>query len=264
MGMGGEVWASGAAYEPYVGRWSRLVAAEFLGWLDVPAGGRWLDVGCGTGVVTESVLRLGRPAEVAGVDRSERYLRYARAHVAGPRVCFTVGTAMALPVCDAQVDVAVGGLVLNFVPEPRRAVAEMARVTRPGGTVGAYVWDYAGDMQLIRQFWDAAAALDPCARELDEGARFPICRPDPLHALFTGAGLAGTQVRPIDVSIRFRHFDDYWTPFLGGQGPAPGYVMSLSDEQRAELRERVRARLPYAPDGSILLTARAWAVRAGR
>ncbi len=259
--MGGDVWASGAAYEPYVGRWSRLVATEFLRWLDVPAGGRWLDVGCGTAAVTDAVLRLGSPAEVVGVDPSEGYVLYARAHVADPRARFAVGTATALPFGDGGVDVAVSGLVLNFVPELERAAAEMARVTRPGGTVGGYVWDYAGDMQLMRHFWDAAGALDPRARELDEGVRFPLCRPQPLQALFTGAGLADLQVHPIDVPTRFRDFDDYWTPFLGGQAPAPGYAMSLSEDRRAELREHIRARLPYAADGSIPLAARAWAVR---
>jgi hypothetical protein len=126
------------------------------------------------------------------------------------------------------------------------------------------VWDYAGQMQLMRYFWDAAGALDPRARELDEGVRFPLCRPEPLQALFTGAGLADVQVRPIDVPTRFRDFDDYWTPFLGGQAPAPGYAMSLSEDRRTELREYLRARLPYDGDGSIPLIARAWAVSGGR
>ncbi len=259
--MGGDVWASGAAYEPYVGRWSRLVATGFLRWLGVPDGGRWLDVGCGTGAVTDSVLRLGAPAGIVGVDPSEGFVRYARAHTTDPRARFAVGTATALPLRDGEVDVAVGGLVLNFVPDPQRAVAEMTRVTRPGGTVGGYVWDYAGQMQLMRHFWDAAGALDRRARTLDEGVRFPLCRPEPLQALFDGADLVDVQVRPIDVPTRFQDFDDYWTPFLGGQAPAPGYAMSLGEDRRAELRDYIRARLPYAADGSIPLIARAWAVR---
>jgi SAM-dependent methyltransferase len=162
------------------------------------------------------------------------------------------------------VDGAVSGLVLNFVPDAVQALAEMVRVTRPGGTIGAYVWDYAGDMQLIRQFWDAAGALDPLARELDEGVRFPLCRPEPLQALFISAGLANVQVRAVDVPTRFRDFDDCWTPFLGGQAPAPGYTMSLEEDRRASLREYLRARLPYDADGSIPLIARAWAVRGER
>jgi SAM-dependent methyltransferase len=259
--VGGDVWASGAAYEPYVGRWSRLVSTEFVGWLDVPAEGRWLDVGCGTGAVTDSVLRVCSPAIVVGLDPSEGYAQYARGHVTDSRVGFAVGTATALPIRDGEVDAAVSGLVLNFVPDPEQAVSEMVRVTRPGGTVGSYVWDYAGDMQLMRYFWDSAAALDPRAKKLHEGVRFPLCRPDPLSAVLAGVGLADVQLRPIDVATRFRDFDDYWTPFLGGQAPAPGYAMSLSDDRRAELREHIRVRLPYSRDGSIPLVARAWAVQ---
>ncbi len=154
--------------------------------------------------------------------------------------------------------------MLNFVPEPAQMVAEMARVTRVGETVAAYVWDYAGEMQLMRHFWDAAVALDPAARDLDEGRRFPLCQPDPLAALFRGAGLGDVVVRTIDVPTVFRDFDDYWTPFLGGQGPAPTYTMSLGEGRRIALRERIRSRLPISPDGSIHLTARAWGVRGRR
>jgi SAM-dependent methyltransferase len=151
--------------------------------------------------------------------------------------------------------------MLNFVPDPAAAVAEMARVVRPGGTVALYVWDYAEGMELMRHFWDAAVALDPAARDLDEGVRFPICRPEPLAMLFSGVPLAGVETRAIDVPTVFRDFDDYWTPFLGGQAPAPGYCLSLSAERRDALREQIRARLPCRADGVIPLVARAWAVR---
>ena len=137
----------------------------------------------------------------------------------------------------------------------------MTRVTRAGGRVAAYVWDYAGRMELMRRFWEAAAALDPAAASLDEGRRFPVCRPEPLARLFGDAGLAEVEVRPIEVPTRFRDFDDYWAPFLGGQGPAPGYAMALDEPRRAMLREELRARLPAASDGSIPLVARAWAAR---
>jgi hypothetical protein len=151
--------------------------------------------------------------------------------------------------------------VLNFVPQPDEAVAEMRRVARPGATVAAYVWDYAGMMQLMRHFWNAAAALDSAAAELDEGKRFPVCAPQPLEHLFRVQGLKEVCTRAIDIVTHFRDFDDYWNPFLGGQGPAPGYAMSLSEDKRARLRERLRASLPAATDGSIPLVARAWAVR---
>jgi SAM-dependent methyltransferase len=166
-----------------------------------------------------------------------------------------------LPFDAASFDAVVSGLVLNFVPEPARAVAEMKRVARSGGTVAAYVWDYADKMELMRYFWDAAVALHPAARDLDEGPRFPVCKPGPLERLFTGAGLREVEVRAIDVPTHFRDFDDYWSPFLGGQAPAPGYAMSLTEERRSELRECIRRSLPIQPDGSIGLMARAWAVR---
>ncbi len=259
-----DVWASGAAYEPYVGRWSRLVAKEFLSWLAVPPGKRWLDVGCGTGALSGMIVAMASPAQVDAVDRSDGYVAYAREQVKDPRVRFEVADAQALPSAAASYDAVVAGLVLNFVPGPGPAVAEMARVARPGATVAAYVWDYADKMELMRRFWDAAVALDPAARDLDEGRRFPLCRPEALAALFREAGLTDVEPRAIDVPTVFRDFDDYWTPFLGGQAPAPGYAMSLDEARRAALRDHIRAALPVAADGSIRLIARAWAVRGVR
>jgi len=256
-----EVWASGAAYEPYVGRWSRLVAREFLDWLAMPAGSRWVDVGCGTGALSEAILHTMAPSEIKGLDRSDGYVAFAQERIRDQRVQFEVGDAQALPLNTATYDVIVSGLVLNFIPQPPQAVAEMARVARVGGRVAAYVWDYAGKMQLMRHFWNAAAALDPAAFDLDEGRRFPICQPEPLAELFRDARLKDVAVRPIDIPTDFQDFDDYWSPFLGGQAPAPSYAMSLNEERRAALRERLRAGLPFALDGSIPLVARAWAVR---
>ena len=256
-----DVWALGNAYEPYVGRWSRLVARDFLDWLAVPAGRAWLDVGCGTGALSQTILDRAAPRAVEGLDASAGFVEHARAHVGDARATFRVGDAQAAPFADGAFDAAVSGLVLNFVPEPARMVAEMRRVTRPGGTVGLYVWDYAGEMQLMRRFWDAAVTLDPAARPLDEGPRFPICRPDTLAGIFSAAGLRDVDTRAVDVPTVFRDFDDYWTPFLGGQGPAPGYCMKLPEERRAALRERLRATLPADATGRIALKARAWAVK---
>jgi SAM-dependent methyltransferase len=259
-----DAWDSGDAYEPYVGRWSRLVAREFLGWLAVAPGGRWLDVGCGTGALAQAILALAAPGEVVGIDPSPAYVAFARERVSDPQVRFEVEDAQALQQASAIFDAVVSGLVLNFVPEPERAVSEMVRVARPGGTVAAYVWDYAEGMQMMRHFWDAAGELDPKARKLDEGRRFPLCNPEPLTDLFRTAGLGKVEVRAIDVPTVFRDFDDYWSPFLGGQAPAPGYAMSLSQERRAALRERIRAALPTNPEGEHPLFARAWAVRGVR
>ena len=256
-----DTWAAGKLYEPYVGRWSRLVAREFLAWLEVPPNLDWLDVGCGTGALTEVILQRAGPRSVKGVDPSAGFIEHARAHITDSRATFDVADAQSLPLESARFGAAVAGLVLNFVPKPSLAVREMARSVRPSGVVAAYVWDYAGRMELMRYFWDAAVELDSEAFKLDEGRRFPLCQPNPRTELFTQAGLHHVQVRSIDVSTRFRDFDDYWSPFLGGQAPAPGYAMSLSEERRGALRDRIRAKLPFASDGSIQLIARAWAVR---
>ena len=254
-------WVSGAAYEAYIGRWSRLVAGEFIDWLDIPAGSDWLDAGCGTGALCQTILWLVAPRRLKGIDRSANFIAHARTQIQDDRVSFETADAQALPDTADRYDAVVSGLVLNFIPQPDLAVSEMMRVVKPGGVAAAYVWDYAGKMQLIRHFFDAAAALDPKAVQLDEGRRFPLCQPGPLEELFKSAGLQHVSVRAIDVPTIFIDFDDYWSPFLGGQGPAPGYCMSLSEDMRVKLRERIRAGLPFSSDGSISLVARAWAVR---
>jgi SAM-dependent methyltransferase len=259
-----DTWAVGAAYDAYVGRWSRLVAAEFVEWLPVAPGQDWLDVGCGTGVLTRAILAHAAPRSVVGIDPAEGFLRHARAKTADGRARFEAGSAQALPVDAQTFDAVVCGLVLNFVPDPAQGLAEMVRAVRPGGTVAAYVWDHADQMQLTRYCWDAVVALNPAAAELDEGRRFPICRPAALTSLFEMAGLVGVTVRAIDVPTVFRNFDDYWSPFLGGQGPAPSYIAALDEVRRVAVRERIRAELPIAGDGSIQLIARAWAIRGTR
>jgi SAM-dependent methyltransferase len=259
-----DMWASGVAYEPYVGRWSRLVAREFLEWLAIRPGACWLDIGCGTGALSQTILEVASPQSVLGVDPSDGYLAFAREQIQDTRAEFLVGDAQALPVESAAYDAIVSGLMLNFVPHPSQALSEMIRAVRKGGTVAAYVWDYAGQMQLMRSFWDAAVSLDPAAGTLDEGQRFPLCQPESLRQLFQAAQLGKVAIGAIEVPTTFRDFDDYWSPFLGGQGPAPGYTMSLSEERRVALREHIRATLPIEASGSIHLIARAWAVRGVR
>jgi len=256
-----DAWADAGGYEPYIGRWSRLVAREFLAWLAAEPGRTWLDLGCGTGALTHAVLAWQAPRRVLAADRSFGYVSAARAWATGTTARFVVADARELPVQHAACDVAVSGLVLNFVPEPARMIAAMARALRPGGLLALYVWDYRGRMELLRYFWDAAAELDEAAGELDEGRRFPLCQPEVLRVLLASQDLVDVEVRALEVPTRFRDFDEYWAPFLGGQGPAPGYVAGLDEPGRARLRELVRARLPREADGSIGLVARAWAVR---
>jgi SAM-dependent methyltransferase len=258
------LWTSGAAYEAYVGRWSRRVAKEFMRWLDISPGSRWLDAGCGTGALCQTILEQMAPAWVSGIDRSDRFAAMAKDNMDDPRAAIAVGDIQALPVKGETFDAAVSGLVLNFAAKPQSAIDELARAVRTGGVAAVYVWDYAENMQFMRHFWDAAAALDPKMVELDEGRRFSVCNPPGLTALFENAHLDNIQVRPIDVNTHFKDFDDYWSPFLGGTGPAPSYLKSLPEAQRTALREHIRAGLPFAPDGSIPLVARAWAIRGQR
>jgi SAM-dependent methyltransferase len=254
-------WGDGEAYEVYIGRWSRPVAARFVDWLAITPRARWVDIGCGTGALTEAILARADPASVTGVDPSAGFVEAARGRLLDARARFVVGDAASVPLEDRSAEVVVCGLVLNFVPDLTAAMREMHRVMAPGGTLAGYVWDYAGRMELLRRFWDAAIALDPAASSMDEGVRFPICAPESLRLAFEGARLVDVDVVAIDVPTVFRDFDDYWIPFLRGIGPAPGYVASLGEGERTALRERLRADLPARSDGSIQLVARAWAVR---
>jgi SAM-dependent methyltransferase len=235
-----------------------------LNWLALPPKLAWIDVGCGTGALSETIIQNARPRSLLGIDQSEAYAGFARRRLGADGVEFMTGSAEKIDAEEARFDAAVSGLVLNFVPRPALAASEMLRVTKPGGTVAAYVWDYAGKMELIRYFWDAAIELDPSAAAADEGKRFPLCLPGALRDLFQSAGLKSCKERAVDVETRFTDFDDFWNPFLGGQGPAPGYAMSLSEERRNALRDILHKSLAVAKDGSISLTARAWAVKGVR
>jgi SAM-dependent methyltransferase len=256
-----DVWASGEAYERYMGRWSRRIATQFLAWLGVPPGMRWLDVGCGTGALTGTVLATAEPAEIVGVDPSEGFVATARAKLGDARASFRIGDARDLPLPDDRFDAVVSGLVLNFVPEPAKAVTEWARVAAPGGVVATYLWDYVGGMEFLNRFWAVAIELDPAVAELEEVRRFQLNRPEPMRELWEGAGLSDVSITGLETPTVFRDFDDYWRPFLGGQGPAPGYAMAQSEERRAAIRDLLEERLPRNADGSIPLSARAWAIR---
>lgn len=255
-----DTFQRGDLYERYVGRWSRQVAPKFLSWLGLPAGRKWLDVGCGTGALSGAILDDCSPRTVTGIEPSAGFLSTAR-HNLGDRMAPVRSPAVHIPLANSSVDVTVSGLVLNFIPDPHAALLEMARVTRNGGAVAAYVWDYRDKMEFMRIFWDAAAELDPDAAELDEGRRFPLCTPEGLTELFSRTGLDGIQVAAVDILTQFVSFEDYWQPFLGGQGSAPSYVRTLDEAAVARLRERLREKTPVKEDGTISLIARAWAIR---
>ncbi|MFD3191761.1 class I SAM-dependent methyltransferase [Sedimentitalea sp. HM32M-2] len=258
-----DAWSAGQSYEHYMGRWSRRVAAEFLRWLNPPADRDWLEVGCGTGALTQSILSLAAPKSVLATDQSADFVTHAEAETPDGRVTFGVADAMRLPCADASVDIVTSALVLNFIPDKPAALAEMCRALRPGGVLSFYVWDYpGGGMGFIDAFWQAAAEIDPKAAELDEGRRFPFCTRDGLTQLCDQAGIAGATVAPIQIETRFPDFDAFWHPFTLGAGPAPGYCSTLPENQRMALKRHLAGKL--GTDGPIILPARAWAVRAPR
>ena len=254
-------WDSGHAYEQYVGRWSRKTAAAFLQWLAPLPGLAWADVGCGTGALTATILDVCEPSSGSGIDSSEGFVSLARQRIGDQRARFETGDATHLPWQSGACDLTVSGLVLNFVRDHESMTREMARVTKPGGRVAAYVWDYAGGMQMMRHFWDAAVAVSPDDARLDQAERFPLCQPAPLKALFDRANLRSVTVRAIDISTVFQSFDDYWTPFLGKTGAAPMYLASVGGEVQERIRQHLESRLGSTPGRAIELTARAWAVQ---
>jgi SAM-dependent methyltransferase len=258
-----DAWQAGDRYEAYMGRWSRQLAPRFVDWLSVADGLDWLDIGCGTGALSAAIIARCNPKSLIGMDPSEGFVAATRAALPDRRAEFRVGDAQALALPPASRDVVASALVLNFIPDQGRALAEMKRVTRSGGTVGFYVWDYpGGGMELMRAFWSAATALDPAARDLAEDRRFPFCTADGLTGLMMDAGLTAIDCTVIEVPTVFRDFDDYWQPFTLGAGPAPGYCASLDPAARQRLKQELFDSLPRRQDGSIALGARAWALKA--
>ncbi len=257
-------WTSGAHYDQWMGRWSRLLAREFLKWLNLPAGLRWLDVCCGSGVVTQAIVERNAPASILGIDASPEQINFAREHRAQTNVTFQTGDAMSLPFPNATFDAVVCGLGLNYIPTAVEALKEFCRVTPPGGTIAVYVWDYSQGARFLREFWDAAIAVDHEAASFDKASRFPMCTPEGLQSLFEQAGLRHAALHALEIVTRFSSFEDYWEPLLTGQGSAPNFVAGRDQPTRAAIRERLRAALPTNTQGAIELPARAWAIRASR
>lgn len=257
-----DAWQAGDSYDAYMGRWSRQVAPRFLDWLGVSPDLDWLEVGCGTGPLSATILARCAPRSLFAVEPSQGFLDVARANVRDDRARFQLGDAQDLPTASAAHDIAVSALVLNFVPDRVKALSEMKRAVRPGGTVAFYVWDYpGGGVEFMGAFWNAATALDPAAMDLAEGRRFPFCTPEGLSALATEAGLQSVSCAPIEAPTVFRDFDDFWKPFTLGAGPAPGYCAKLEPEARERLRRKLDNDLVRGADGTIPLKVRAWAVK---
>ena len=262
--MKNDNWDDGDLYELFMGRWSRLTAVNFIQWLDAKPNSVWVDLGCGTGALTAVLQQYAQPQRIIGIEPSPTFVETAQIRYGNETTNFYVGDAAQIPLADGQADLLVSGLALNFFPDAPDALIEMKRVVKPQGTIAIYVWDYAGEMQFLRYFWDTAVSLNSAASALDEGNRFPLCQPEPLRQLFEEAGLQQITVSPLDTLTHFANFADFWQPFLGGVGPAPAYFASLNAIEQQQFEQTLRDSLPFAEDGSIPLIARAWAVQGKR
>lgn len=256
------MFANAEAYERFMGRWSGLAAPRLLEFAALPEWGRFLDAGSGTGSLAFAIAERHSRAQVVGIDLARGYVEYASArNLFGDRAVFAIGNVQRLPFADSSFDGAISLLAFNFIPEPGIALAEVRRVVRPGGIVSAAVWDYDAGMRMLRVFWDAAAAIDPAAEEVDE-RRMPLCRAGELSALWHEAGLEAVCERGIEIRMGFCSFADYWEPFLLGQGPAGAYTAGCTGPQREALRDEIHRRLGIRmKDGEFELRGRAWAVR---
>jgi SAM-dependent methyltransferase len=248
---------SAEAYDRHIGRYGPALAARLIEAADVRPGRRALDVGCGPGALTAALAERLGPERVTAVDPSEPFAEACASRVRGVRV--EVAAAERLPFPDDTFDAALSQLVVNFMTDAPAGIAEMRRVTRPGGTVASAVWDYAGGMTLLRAYWDAAVALDPGGASLDEGRSMPYCRPDELARLWEEAGLQDVAGSELVVEASYDGFEDLWRPFEAGVGPAGAHAAGLAPERRARLREELRRRLEVG-DEPFRLPARAWCV----
>jgi len=256
-----KMFSMSAGYERFMGRWSRLLVPDYIAFAGVKDGDRVLDVGTGTGSVASAIEAKMPASEIVGVDPSEGFIAYARRNAKSRRARFEVGDAQALKFTDASFDKTMALLVMNFVPDHDKAIAEMRRVTRPGGVVSACVWDYNEGMQMLRFFWDEAVALDPAVEPKDE-RHMKLSRKGQLGGLWRKAGLVDVRESPLVIDQAYASFDDYWSPFTKGAGPGGAYVVSLSPERRQQLESRMRKRLLGGrDDGAFVLKARAWCVR---
>lgn len=257
-----EMFSAGDAYDHFMGRWSREIAPPFARFAGVETGDAVLDVGSGTGALSSVAAGMAGPSgHVTGIDLSAAYVAFASARHPEARIRFEVGDARELRFDAGMFDRTLSLLVLNFIPDRAKALDQMIRVTRPGGTVAAAVWDYAEGMEMLRTFWDEAVALEPAADARDE-RHMPLCRKGELGSLWRDRQLRDVAEEAITIPMRFSTFDDYWSPFLEKQGPAGAYVADLSAADRERLRARLRQRLfGDRPNRPIVLHARAWAVR---
>jgi len=253
-------WDSSESYEVFMGRWSKLIASKFLKWLNPPINLSWLDLGCGTGALSKAIYSCCQPKSVTGIDPSAEFLIKAKEKISN-KAEFIVGTSTNIPKENETFDKVISGLALNFFQDIDNSFSEMKRIIKKKGEIAAYVWDYSDRMDFLRLFWDAAKRIDPESQNLDEGVRFPICIIINLKKTFQNADLSDIETTYLDIDTIFSNFEDFWKPFLGGQGPAPSYLHSLSEALQNKIKAKIRERITFESDGSIKLLARAIAIR---
>jgi SAM-dependent methyltransferase len=256
------MFGNAEAYERFMGRWSRLVAPLLVDFTDLPDRGRVLDVGSGTGSLVSAIAARKVRTYVLGIDSSKEYVAYANSRNPFPyRASFQVGDAQQLHFADASFDAGLSLLAFNFIPNPQKALLEMRRTAKSGGKLAAAVWDYGAGMRMLRTFWDAAVSIDAGAERLDE-KRMPLSHAGELSDLWRQGGLENVREQPIDITMQFKSFVDYWDAFLLGQGPAGSYVASLDRDKLQVLRSEVKRRLALSrEDAPVVLPARVWSVR---
>jgi SAM-dependent methyltransferase len=250
----------GAAYQVFLGRWTERLADALLGSLEIPPEGALLDVGCGTGSLAFAMANRWLGRQVTGVDIAEPYVAFARARAVSGQPAFDLADVSSLPYPNGAFAAAIAQLVLNFVPDPAAALAEMRRVTKPTGLVAAMIWDFRGRLVYQRMFWDTATVLDPTAAKVrDRLFSAPLALPDGLPKLFAEAGFTAVRLQSVTIRMDYASFGDYWEPLCGGQGPVGTYVVQLEPALRERIEDAVRlAYLSGAPDGPRSLTATAW------
>lgn len=238
--------SDGAAYEVWLGRWARRLASPFLDFVEFPETGELLDVGCGTGALTLAMAERWPERGVIGVDLAAPFIAYAQSHRVGSRPIFEVGDACALQYQDGRFAGVAAHLVFLFIPNPEIALREMRRVTRSGGTVAAVVWDSRGGLVFQRMLWDTAVAIDPNARVArDSLFANPVAIPGGLAGFFRAAGLAQVEEQSLTIRMDYANFEDYWQPFLGGQGPVGAYFANLAPALKAGSRRQ--SAMPIVP-----------------
>ena len=258
MGEADKLFTDGNAYERLMGRWSRIVGRAFLDWLDAPKNLRWLDVGCGNGAFTEEIIARCAPAAVTAIDPSDDQLAYARTRLGLKMTDFQVGDAQNLPSGDSTFDVAVMALVISFLPDPDKAVAEMARVVRPGGWVAAYMWDIPGGGVPVHPIY---LAIESMGMTSGRPPNAVVSGQDVMQGLWEKVGLEAVDTRVIRIPTAYSDFDDFWDSNVVPIGPQGKLIAGISASAREELRTRLRDHLPVSSDGRIVYESFANAVK---